>query len=944
MANLEPNTGELTVELLIYISSQLNNVSMPAYTPQPFVAEQPYVIANALFFASLAVLLVTSLLAILVKGWIRDFGQNLPPHKLAEKRAKEREYRFRGLIAHKMPEIVASLPILIQFALILFCIGLLIFLNQANFHIMIATGCILCSGFLFYLLATIIAAYDSSAPFPSPLSRFLSHTIQWINRFPSRMIRWIERQRSTRTYHSFRILYNSLPRDLLVLLREWLRAVVSPRNSRNALDLELHVMNRLANETLVAQENVKTFTTLVQYLALHSRLRPIARQEWRDIISTVLIVDSLTPLLTTRGILRLIVFAYDPTVEGSDALLNLASALLKSDQKPETVPISLPTDHEKQMIMGLTPVSQHVVPSNGIEARRRPHTTTTTMPAASALEREDSEKGKILENTTFVPLSPLQPLVQRLKHTVLSIQDWPTAIEDKGQIEEITQELLWLADFFQSSLCCALDEELQSKLLESGIQSTQDVLVLASWLPTELALPLVSASIRTSLALRQLGDGTPSVGLSEQKKGGREEYFRAVDRPSTDPEAICSDLVSLLDPLHSSGHPFTLCVPVMLALWQLDPPSSFLYVHKRNGKLDLISKLVGVEPIALDHFSILNFAINSIPRKRIQGTFMAFMEYWDQLARDPVVPLKKECLQFFETALKRLESKEGSPDDPPLADGDRLIVEMGSTRVQNPWIILAGDPIRRFEAEIQDVESAAELMEQTPWVGDERYEHIVRDNLEFYCTTHREPYLPILVLFEQSSELQSYLRALCLSSHKKGVGKGPEAERFFTEMRVARYTMIASRIFEERTPHKMFENYLVLHTELFAYYGLLLPEFKNMIATAFQQQAGLQWLSDAYKQLATEVQRFNLVDSHGVLVEVPSDQSEPPELERLRMVVSGTNGFLKHLIPQLAPLLTSSDVPAMQALLSLPGYLIRPEQREKLEDSVETVPGWELNC
>ena len=937
MKNLKPDTGDLTVELLIHISSQLNNVSTPAYTSQPFAAEQPYVIANFLCFASLAVLLVASLLAMLVKSWIREFTQNLPPQKLAEKRAKEREYRFRGLIANKMPEIVASLPILIQLALTLFCVGLLVYLNQANVQIMIATGCIFSSILLFYLFTTIIAVYDPSAPFPSPLSRFLTRSIQWINRLPSRIIRWIEHRRSTYTFHSFRILRAPLPRDLLVILRQWQRALVPSRNSRKSSDLELHVVNRLANETLVAPENVRTFTTLLQYLALHGRLRPIARQEWRDIISTVLTVDSSTPLLTTRGILRVIVSAYDPTVDGSDALLNLASALLGIDNKPKPVPKPLPTHPEKQDVMGETPGAQ-IVPPNGIETRRRAYTITSAMLAASVLEREKRERDKELENASLVPLSPLQLFVQKLKRTVFSIQDWSTVIEDKEQIEEIAQELLWLADFFRSSLYCALDETLRSKLLESGIQSTQDVLILASWLPTEVALPLVSASIRIGLALRRPDDDTPLVGSSEQRKGGREQYFSVVNRPNTDPETICSNLVSLLDPSRSSGHPFMLCVPVMLALWQLDPPSSLLSVHKRKGKLDLFSNLVGVELNALDHFSILKFAIDKIPRKRIQGTFMAFIECWDQLAKDPVIPLKKECLQFFEMVLKRLVQVEGSPDDPPLADEDRDTVIMRSERVQNPWIILAGDPIRTVNAYIPDVEHAVELMEQTPWVGDERYEHIVRDNLEAYCTTdNRGELFPILVLFEQSTELRSYLRALSISSHEYGIAEDrKKARRFFTESRVARFTEIASRIFnEDWTLPETLENYLVLHTELFVFYKRLVPEVQKMIATAFQQQGGLQWLSDAYKQLATEVQNFNLADSHGILVEVPSDQSEPPELGRLRKVVKNTYGFLEDLVPQLVPPLTTADISALQALLTLPGYFGgTPEQRLALVQKV----------
>lgn len=913
MENLEPNTGELTVELLIHISSQLNNASIPAYTPEPFAAEQPYVVANALFFASLAILLVTSLLAILVKGWVRDFNHNLPPHKLAAKRAKEREYRFRGLIAYKMPEIVASLPILTQIALILFCAGLLIYLNQADVHIMIVTGCIFASGLAFYLLTTIIALYDSSAPFPSPLSRFLSHITRWITGVPPRTIQWIERRRSILTYYSLRILLASLYRNLLAVPRKGLQAVISSRNSRPSSDLELHVINRVANDTLVARENVGVFIAMVQWLAAHSRLRPVPRQEWRDIVSTILVVDKETPLLTIQGILRVIVVAYDPITEGSDDLLNLASALLEIDGKSRPISVPFPKDQEKQEIVGRPP---HLAPSSAIAS------------AASVLEYEYGEKEKKLENTRLVPLSPLQLLVHRLKNIVFSIQDWPTVIEKQGRLEEITQELLWVAEFFQSPLYYALNEELRSKILGSGIQSTQDVLVLASWLPTELALPLVSAGIRIGIAL----------DAPKQRKDEREEYFSAAQCLSINPEVICSDLVSLLD---HSGQASTLCVPVMLALLHLDPLSSLLSVHKRKGKLDLIAKLVGVEPIALDHFSLLNFAINSTPRKMIYGTFMAFIEFWDQFAKDPVMPLEKDHLHFFDMVLRRLASVEDSSSDPPLAFEDRIAAMKASACIENPWIILAGHPIRRDEAVISDVEQVAELMGQTPWVGDERYERIVRDNLELYRTTRREPYLPILVLFEQSADLRSYLQALRLSSHKNGVAKRlPEGKRFFTEARVARFTTIASRIFkEERDPREVLENYLVAFMELFRFYGLLFPEFQQMIATVFQQQGGLQWLSDACKQLEIEVQKGGLVDSHGVLVKVAEDQLQRNPLHK---AARDTYAFLEHLIPQFTSQLTSVDVSALQALLNLPDLFFTPQKREELVALATKVPGWTI--
>jgi hypothetical protein len=45
------------------------------------------------------------------------------------------------------------------------------------------------------------------------------------------------------------------------------------------------------------------------------------------------------------------------------------------------------------------------------------------MSAARAFEHENGEGENELENTSLVPLSPLQLLVQKLKHIVFPIQD-----------------------------------------------------------------------------------------------------------------------------------------------------------------------------------------------------------------------------------------------------------------------------------------------------------------------------------------------------------------------------------------------------------------------------------------------------------------------------------------------------------------------------------------
>jgi hypothetical protein len=151
---------------------------MQNHTLEPYVAPAfsppSYAIAvNALFFASLGVVLVAAFLCMLVKGWIRELDRKLRGITDLRKRAVIKELRDQGLLRWWLPELVTILPSLIHLSLILFFIGLAVYLSQIHKLPAFTTLSIFGIGVVVYVLSIFISAIDDFSPFRSPYSRAL---------------------------------------------------------------------------------------------------------------------------------------------------------------------------------------------------------------------------------------------------------------------------------------------------------------------------------------------------------------------------------------------------------------------------------------------------------------------------------------------------------------------------------------------------------------------------------------------------------------------------------------------------------------------------------------------------------------------------------------------------------------------------------------------------
>ena len=170
LSRLEPDPMDIIQDVLVYQTQMMRNPSLGPYVPADFSPPEYIVIVNALFYTSLGIMLVSAFIAMLIKSWVREFDRGLRAISGPEQQAKTREFRYLGLVRWKLPEMVATLPILIQISLLSFAVGLVIFLFHISRPSCGITAGILGIGAIFYAITTSISIFITSSPFRSPLS------------------------------------------------------------------------------------------------------------------------------------------------------------------------------------------------------------------------------------------------------------------------------------------------------------------------------------------------------------------------------------------------------------------------------------------------------------------------------------------------------------------------------------------------------------------------------------------------------------------------------------------------------------------------------------------------------------------------------------------------------------------------------------------------------
>jgi hypothetical protein len=184
LGRLEPDPMDIIQDVLIYQTQMMRNSSLGPYVQATdFSPPDHIVVVNALFYASLGVMILAAFIAMLIKSWVREFDRGLRALSIPEQRAKTREFRYLGMERWKLPEMVGVLPFLIQISLLLFAIGLVLFLFHISKPSFGVTTAIFGIGVLYYSITTSISVFVTSSPFHSPLSRTLGKVYQHVHTY-----------------------------------------------------------------------------------------------------------------------------------------------------------------------------------------------------------------------------------------------------------------------------------------------------------------------------------------------------------------------------------------------------------------------------------------------------------------------------------------------------------------------------------------------------------------------------------------------------------------------------------------------------------------------------------------------------------------------------------------------------------------------------------------
>ncbi|KAK0445326.1 uncharacterized protein EV420DRAFT_972512 [Desarmillaria tabescens] len=130
---------------------------------------------NGLWFTSLSLSLVTALVAVLAKQWIRQYM--LASSETPRDRCRIRQFRYTGFQDWHVPIIIGILPFLLHIALAIFLAGLVVFLldleQSTAYVLLVITG----GSYALYLAALLMPLFFPGCPYQTSLTDlfFVAH-------------------------------------------------------------------------------------------------------------------------------------------------------------------------------------------------------------------------------------------------------------------------------------------------------------------------------------------------------------------------------------------------------------------------------------------------------------------------------------------------------------------------------------------------------------------------------------------------------------------------------------------------------------------------------------------------------------------------------------------------------------------------------------------------
>ncbi|OCH85720.1 hypothetical protein OBBRIDRAFT_288426 [Obba rivulosa] len=193
-----PISGQSLNQSIVQSNSSIDRVliSSPSAIQPSFRPSPSAIRINILWFYSLVFSLISSLLAIVAKQWLREYMSEVS--STPRETIRIRQHRYNGLTTWHVSKLVAFPPILLQSALVLFLFGLIDFLWILHPLVAALVSIPVATAVLFYLATSVAPAFSAACPYRSPQSWALLLLVQNLqltyNAAESMVMRWCGRK------------------------------------------------------------------------------------------------------------------------------------------------------------------------------------------------------------------------------------------------------------------------------------------------------------------------------------------------------------------------------------------------------------------------------------------------------------------------------------------------------------------------------------------------------------------------------------------------------------------------------------------------------------------------------------------------------------------------------------------------------------------------------
>ncbi|KAF9065119.1 hypothetical protein BDP27DRAFT_1366713 [Rhodocollybia butyracea] len=160
-------------ELTLLVRANANSTAI-SNIPSTSTAFSPAILdlwVNGLWFTSLVIALSVALFAVLAKQWLRQYMSIVTG--TPQEQAFIRQFRLDGLEKWRVQSLIGMLPTLLHLALILFFVGLIIFLIPLSTIMAYIVGAISVTVVVLYLMATVLPLFTVQCSYKTTLTHLL---------------------------------------------------------------------------------------------------------------------------------------------------------------------------------------------------------------------------------------------------------------------------------------------------------------------------------------------------------------------------------------------------------------------------------------------------------------------------------------------------------------------------------------------------------------------------------------------------------------------------------------------------------------------------------------------------------------------------------------------------------------------------------------------------